>query len=163
MAESTGAQLEILDGRDYNATFSVEPTLPVKRNAWTRVSPFVVPEREFLFRIGAIVSRSADRKTVAVVAVNRSLFPETLVILQDGVESASAEMLTGPSPAADNETSPETEKVLQTEAEVMTGKVRLLIPTLHCGSPAAFEVILSAISRIGCCWCGMACSDRRPS
>ncbi len=162
MRGSSGAALEIGDGRGWEATRSAANTRSVLASGWTPVSVDYVPlpdlsgltikarrhqgggggkmyfrnlrvtrfapEPESVTAVEATVSRSADGKRIAVIAINRSLAPEELTIRIPGVRPVSAEVLTGPSPQSDNETVPDTVKVIPLEVRAVPEGVRTTLP-----------------------------------
>lgn len=87
-----------------------------------------VPESELRKVVSATVSRSADGKRFAVIAVNSSLEPETLTIGIPGTVPVSGEVLTGPSLQSDNETVPDTVKVIPLEVKEVADGARVTLP-----------------------------------
>ena len=78
----------------------------------------------------ATVSRSADGKRLAAVVINRSFAPETMLLQIPGFQAVKAEKLTGPGPQADNESRPDTVKVVSAAFENTPEGCRITFPPL---------------------------------
>ena len=82
--------------------------------------------------VGAQLTRSKDGKRMAFVLVNRTTAPETVTLdlasLAKACTHVTAEALTGPSPWATNEETPDSVKVVPLTAHADGAKVALTLP-----------------------------------
>ena len=143
LSNSSGAALQIGDGRGFNATRSCAATPGVRNTQWTRVETVYTPladTKNLIIQarrmsgnssgtmwirnlrveltqpenigssplLEATVSRSADKRKISFLIVNKSMHtPEKTFLAISGVRSASAETLTADSIIATNENAPE--------------------------------------------------------
>ncbi len=160
MVLSRGAALELCDARGWETTRSAAGTPGTLSADWKTVSADYIPrfdaenltvkarrqgtgKGKMFFRnvkvtrfvpelraTDATVSRSADGKRLAAVVINRSFAPETMLFQIPGFQAVKAEKLTGPGPQADNESRPDTVKVVSAAFENTPEGCRITLPPL---------------------------------